>query len=130
MMHLRVLLPDRILVDTQVDKVSVEGMEGELTLLPRHIDYATAIVPGLLVYLDATGTQHYMAVDRGVLVKQGDDVWISVWNAVRGENLDQLRDTVVEQFERLEDQEREARAVLAGLEADLVRRFIDLGRAA
>lgn len=129
-MHLRVLLPDRILVDTRVDKVSVEGMEGALTLLPRHIDYATAIIPGLLVYVDEADAEHYMAVDRGVLVKQGDEVWVSVWNAVRGEDLDELRTTVTQQFERLEDQERQARAVLAGLEADLVRRFIDLGRTA
>ena len=127
-MRLKLLLPDQVVADTTVKKVSAEGLEGAFTMLPKHIDYATVLVPGLLSYVDDGGDEIFFAVDDGVLVKKGDMVRVSVRNAVRGEDLGDLRETVREKFEILEEQERHARAVLASLESDLVYRFIDLGK--
>lgn len=125
-MRLRVLLPREILIDQSVRKLSVEAGEGALTLLPHHIDYVTALRPGLLSFVSADGREQFLAVDEGILVKREEEVWISARNAVPGPDLGHLRRTVQEAFQRLDERERMSRDALARLEADFVRRFMEL----
>ncbi len=124
-MRLRVLLPSRVVLDEAADKLSAETENGAFTVLPRHIDMVTSLVPGLLSFVKE-GQERFLAVDRGVLVKRADDVWVSTWNAVIGEALGRLQQTVEEQFQQLDERERRARASLMRLEADFVRRFLEL----
>jgi len=49
-MNLKILLPTEILLDEEVTKVSAEAENGSFTLLPNHIDFVTAIVPGILFF--------------------------------------------------------------------------------
>lgn len=125
-MHLKVLLPTEVLVDEPVVKIIAEAANGSFCLLPRHVDFVTALVPGLLSFVSPTGEEEFLAVDEGILVKQGAEVRVSVINGVRGGALGELRAMVTEQFQRLDERERRARSALARLEADFVRRFIEL----
>ncbi|NMC75543.1 MAG: F0F1 ATP synthase subunit epsilon, partial [Geobacteraceae bacterium] len=45
-MKLTVLLPTGVLVDQEVTKVTAEAENGSFCLLPRHIDFLAALVPG------------------------------------------------------------------------------------
>jgi F-type H+-transporting ATPase subunit epsilon len=125
-MRLRVLLPDQILVDAQVQKVTAEADNGSFTLLPRHIDFVSALVPGILVFVTESGEQEYLAVDEGVLVKCGPDVRISVRSAVRGKELGALKEMIQERFRDISEHEQKARDALMKLEFDLFRRFMEL----
>ena len=125
-MHLRILLPTRILVDSPVIKIIAEAENGSFCLLPRHIDMVAALTPGLLAFTNNEGKEEFAAIDEGVLVKHGPEVLISVRNAVRGTDLGLLRLMITESFEVLDDREKRARGALARLEADFVRRFIEL----
>lgn len=126
-MRLQVLLPNRHLIDVKVQKVSAESGLGSFTLLPRHIDLVTTVVPGLLSYTTMDGEEVHLAVDEGILVKREADVFVSVNRAMRGEDLRALQQAVREEFHELDERERKARSVLADLQADLVRYFIELG---
>ena len=126
-MKLTVLLPAGILVDQEVTKVTAEAENGSFCLLPRHVDFVTALVPGLLSFETGTGEEEFLAVDEGILVKRGSEVMVSTLNAVRGVPLGQLRQAVTERFHALDERERQAREVLARLEADLVVRFVRMG---
>lgn len=126
-MKLTVLLPTGVLVDQEVTKVTAEAENGSFCLLPRHIDFLAALVPGLLSFENGTGDEEFLAVDEGILVKCGPDVKVSTRNAVRGVPLGQLRQAVKERFHILDERERQAREVLAKLEADLVVRFVRMG---
>lgn len=126
-MKLTVLLPTGILVDQEVTKVTAEAENGSFCLLPRHIDFLAALVPGLLSFENETGDEEFLAVDEGILVKCGAEVTISTRNAVRGVPLGQLREAVEKRFRVLDEREQQARAVLAKLEADLVVRFVRMG---
>lgn len=126
-MKLTVLLPTGVLVDQEVTKVTAEAENGSFCLLPRHIDFLAALVPGLLSFENGTGDEEFLAVDEGILVKCGPDVMVSTRNAVRGVPLGQLRQAVKERFHSLDERERQAREVLAKLEADLVVRFVRMG---
>lgn len=127
-MRLRILLPPQILVDKEVAKVTAEAENGSFCLLPRHIDFVAALVPGILCFESSGGKEEFLAVDEGILVKCGQEVFVSTRNAVQGSQLGTLRRTVEEQYKVLDDRERVARSALAKLEADLVRRFMDLGK--
>lgn len=125
-MQLKVLVPTALVVDEAVRKVVAEAENGSFCLLPRHVDWVTALVPGLLSFTRIDGVEEFLAIDEGVLVKQGPIVRVSVINAVRGGALDELHRLVTDQFQRRDERERRARSALARLEADFVRRFIEL----
>ena len=126
-MRLTVLLPTEILVDEEVAKVVAEAQNGSFCLLPRHIDFVAALVPGLLSFVkSADGAEEFLAVDEGLLVKCGPQVLVSTRQAVRGGELGLLRETVEKTFKVLTDQEKRTRTALANLEANFIRRFLKL----
>ena len=124
-MKLHLQLPHEIFFEGDVTKIVAEAENGSFCLLPRHIDFATALVPGILSCEQAGGSEMIFATDRGILVKQGTEVFASVRNAVRGEDLSQLRNLVEREFHAISDEEKQARAAMARLETALARRFID-----
>jgi F-type H+-transporting ATPase subunit epsilon len=124
--RLKVLLPSRVLVDEEVTKVIAEGSNGFFCLLPRHVDWLAALVPGLFLFVTEEGQEEFMAVDEGILVKRGDEVLVSTRNATLGPDLGTLRRTVEEEYRLLDERERMMNSALAKLEADMVRRFIEL----
>jgi F-type H+-transporting ATPase subunit epsilon len=126
-MHLHVMQPTEVLVNQPVAKVVAEGREGNFCLLPQHVDLVAALVPGILTFALDTGEEVFLAIDDGILVKQGATVWVSVRNAVRGNHLETLRQKVQQQFHHLDDREQQARQMLARLETSFVRELIDLG---
>lgn len=126
LMRLQVLLPTEVLVDEAVTKVIAEAENGSFCLLPRHIDFVAALVPGVLIFWPEDGEESYAAVDEGVLVKCGSDVFVSTLNGVRGTDMAQLQSLVEEHFLELDEHERKARTALARLEAGTLRGFREL----
>ncbi len=130
-MHLRIVLPSGVFHEQSVTRVMAEARNGSFCLLPQHIDFVTALVPGILTFTpvadeNATAGEIedvYLATDEGLLVKRGIDVQISIWNAVRG-TLGTLKDAVEAQFQALDEHEQKARLALEHLEASLVRQFL------
>ncbi len=125
-MILKVLLPTSILLDETVTKVVAEGQDGAFCLLPKHVDFLSALVPGILTFFKDDQVEEYLAVGEGILVKTDSIIRVSTRHAVRGTDLGQLRKKVTEEFELLDDRERSARSAIAHLEADFARRFLQL----
>lgn len=128
MMHLKILLPTEIFLDREVEKVVAEAVNGSFCLKPRHIDFVTALEPGILSYSDSTGNETFVAVDRGALIKYGSEVLVSVANAVMGPDLGSLQRTVEEEFMVQDEKERLARTAVAKMEANFVRQFMQFER--
>ena len=125
-MRLVISSPGERVLNEEVRKVSADGGAGSFTLLPHHIDYVTALKPGILSYQDLSGLQRYVAVDEGILVKAAAVVRVACRNAVTGADLGRLEATVRERFLTVGEHERTARAAFARLEADFVRHFMEL----
>lgn len=126
-MRLRIFLPTRILTDEAVVKVTADGVHGNFAILPRHVDFLAALVPGLLSFERAGGDiEQYAAVDGGLLVKHGADVLVPTRRGVLGDDLDALRRIVEQEYLAEDERERQARTALARLEADFIRRFMEL----
>lgn len=131
-MRLRILTPNDVLDDLEVGKVSAEGISGAFTILPRHIDVAAPLVPGILTAWKQGATDEvsevYYAVDEGILVKKGTDVTVSVMEGIRGEQLEQLQETVEEEFMHLDERERKTRSSIAKIETRIARTFLEIER--
>ena len=125
-MRLKILLPEKVFMDETVYKITAEAGNGSFTLKPRHIDFAAALVPGILSYVDETGETVYLAVDEGTLVKRGDRVRAAVRNAMRGPEIGELERTVEEAFGVHDEREKSARSAAAKIEAGFVRRFLEI----
>jgi F-type H+-transporting ATPase subunit epsilon len=125
-MKLKVLLPSEVLIDEKVAKVVAEAENGYFCLLPRHIDFLAALAPGLLSFVTLQDVEQFLAVDQGILIKCGPDVLVSTRNAVWGPDLGSLEQTVRQRFRALDDREKMARSAFAKLEANFIRRFMEL----
>ena len=104
-------------------RIVAETGEGSFGLLPHRLDCVAALAPGILIYETAADGETYVAVDGGVLVKTGADVFVSVRRAMRGTDLGQLRDAVEREFLTLDAREQSLRSVMAKLETGFLRRF-------
>lgn len=127
-MTLRVLLPEKVVLEREVRKVIADGENGSFGLLPRHVDYVEPLVPGILSFVPSEDEEEevFMAVDEGVLVKCGPEVLVSVRNAVVGPELGSLEATVRNRFQRVDEREQAMRTALAKLESEVVHRFIEM----
>lgn len=125
-MHLKILLPFQIFAEkTAVTRIVAETQKGSFGFLPHRLDCVAALVPGILVYENEAGGEIYVAVDEGILVKTGLDVFVSVRNAIGGTDLGQLRDTVEREFMNLNKKEQDVRSVMAKMESGLISRLAE-----
>lgn len=127
LMQLQVLLPSKVFACYElVESIVLETVEGSFGLLPHRQDCVTALEPGILTYTMQGQAPHYLAVDEGVMVKNGKQVRVSVRNAHTGASLAELKQSVQTEFLSLSEQELEVRAVLARLESGFMRGYKSL----
>ncbi len=118
-MTLKILLPFRVFAEVKnVTQIVVETPEGSFGLLPQRLDCVAALTPGILTY--ETGSAHYVAIDEGVMVKAGDEVLVSVRNAIGGFDLEKLHELVEKDFKQLDERDQKSRSVMAKLETNLM----------
>jgi F-type H+-transporting ATPase subunit epsilon len=126
LMNLKILLPFQIFAEkNDVSRIVAETRGGSFGLLPHRLDCVAALEPGILIYETEEEGEVYVAVDEGVLVKTGQNVLISVRNAITGTDLSQLREAVEKEFLTLDESEQRIRSVMAKLESGLVRRLVE-----
>ncbi len=62
LLHLEIVTPDQIVLDTYVDYVGAPGVDGEFGVLAGHIPLLTALQIGLLYYrIDGKETQVFIS---------------------------------------------------------------------
>src|SRR5689334_4119982 len=101
---LRVITPDRIALDTQVQSARIPGLDGSIGILPRHAPMGAALDTGLLHYR-VDGKEQVLSASGG-------------FAEVRGENLRAVTEAGEKREEsdeqRAKGAEQRARARLAG----------------
>jgi F-type H+-transporting ATPase subunit epsilon len=126
LMHLKILLPFQVFAEkTDVSRVVANTSAGSFGFLPHRLDCVAALAPGILVYQVEAEAEVYVAVDEGVLVKTGLDVFVSVRNAIGGTDLGQLQEAVKREFLNLNQGEQSVRSVMATMESDFIRRLAE-----
>lgn len=124
-MKLTVMMPSETVLDQPAAKITAEGLNGAFCLLPRHVDFVTLLTRGLVVCTTLEGEEIFLAVNGGLLVKQGEQVHVSTRQAVVGP-LGELRSVLEERFRKIDQREQNAQRAMARIEAGFVRRFLEI----
>ena len=129
-MNLRILLPFEVFADqNNVSRIVVQTREGSLGLLPQRLDCVAALAAGIMTYQSESDGEVFVAVDEGVLVKTGRNVFVSVRRALAGMKLGRLREAVEREFLTLNQHEEATRSALSKMEGDLIRRMMSFRNA-
>lgn len=126
-MILSIFQSSEVFFEKPVSKIVAEGPQGSFCILPRHIDLATALVTGILMYHTDSGQEAFAALKGGILVKQGENIFIATQMVIEGE-LGELRQAVEKMLTEVDERERKARSATARLEADFIRRMVEFGK--
>jgi len=70
--RLRIVSPERLLLDEEVEEVVAPGAAGEFGVLPDHITFLTVLAPGRLIY--RTGNQRHVIAIFGGYAEVVDNV--------------------------------------------------------
>jgi len=127
-MFVTLRLPTALLYEGRAMRIVAVAPNGAFGILPNHVDFVTAIVPSVLTLQLANGSEEIFGLDEGLLVKRGHKVVVIALRGVRGNDLGTLQSTVESSFLQMDEDERQARAALSRLEANMVRRFAELRR--
>ncbi|TSC76217.1 MAG: F-type H+-transporting ATPase subunit epsilon [Parcubacteria group bacterium Gr01-1014_31] len=87
----KIATPERLVLETEADSISVPTVQGEITVLPNHVPLVAALEPGELTIRKGSDVQH-LAVAGGFLqVQGGDEVVVLADAAERVEEIDVAR---------------------------------------
>jgi F-type H+-transporting ATPase subunit epsilon len=132
-MRLTVSTPLAIVVDAgHVAHLRAEDESGAFGILAGHADFLTALVPSVVSWRDARGSEHHVAVRGGVLqVRGGEAIAVATREAVPDDDLHHLESEVLARFRRELADEQAARADANRLYLAAIRqisRFLRPGR--
>ena len=97
-MTVNLRVPARTIHQGAAERLTAKAENGLFGVLPNHIDFVAALVPGVLTLVEPGGRERFFGVDEGVFVKQGSNIDICVRRAVEGEDLAKLTATVLKAF--------------------------------
>lgn len=127
-MKLTVFTPLGEVLKSKITKVTVETLNGYCTLLPKHVDMAAAMGENIVTYTTEQNQVKYVACHRGIVVKKGDAVTITVQNAVMSDTLEELTDVINRDFKQTDEQRKELNSAMARLELGIIRGFDRLSK--
>ncbi|HZM90551.1 MAG TPA: ATP synthase F1 subunit epsilon [Blastocatellia bacterium] len=124
LIHLEVVTPERKVLETDVERVEVPGLDGELGILPGHTELVSLLKPaGLLTYHIGNEVGE-MALGDGFVEVSADRVTVLANKATRPEDID-----LASALRTKEQAEQRLQKALADPDADIVRASIELERA-
>lgn len=125
-MDLKILLPNKVFAKHKnVLRINVETLEGYYGILSNRRDCTAALTPGILTFETELRKEFFVAIDQGVFVKKGNDVFVSVRRAIQGDGLSQLRNAVKTEFLTLDEKQQEIRFAMNKLESSFLQRLTE-----
>jgi len=125
-MRLRITTPLSVVIDEDgILVLSAEDASGGFGIQPHHADFLTSLAIAVVSWESGDGTRHYCAVRGGVLtVTAGQDIAIATREAIAGDDLATLDDTILRRFHADIDAEREDRVDSTRLQLNAIRQIV------
>lgn len=86
-MNLKLITPEKIVIEEEIDQVTVPTSSGQITILPKHVNLVTQVIPGEMI-TKYKGKETYLAITSGFLEVQNDEVSVLLDYAVRAEHIE------------------------------------------
>lgn len=124
-LKLKIVTPRKIVLEKEVQSVTVPSAAGELTILPHHSDLLTLLKEGIITYRMGKD-EDYLAIGGGYLETDGEELQILVSRAYHQDeiNEEQTKKARVE-AEKIMSQSKDSQERTAAL-STLRRSAIDM----
>ena len=100
LLRLKVITPRKIVIDKQVNSVTVPTADGEITILPHHTHLFSLLIEGI-VKIKSGESEDDLAIGGGYLETNGETVTVLVSRAYGQNEIDKnLTDKAVEETVR------------------------------
>ena len=91
--HLKIITPQKIALEEEVLLVSAPSVQGEITILPHHLNLFTMLREGIIKIQpvkddSSTGKVKFLAIGAGYLETDGEDINILVSRAYGQDEID------------------------------------------
>jgi F-type H+-transporting ATPase subunit epsilon len=125
-MKLRITTPLSVVVDEDgILALRAEDATGSFGILPGHADFLTSLAVSIVGWQSGNETRHYCAVHGGVLsVDAGRDIAIATREAVTGDDLATLDQTILGRFRADIETERTERVESTRLQLNAIRQIV------
>ena len=124
-MRLRITTPLSILVDEAgVLALRGEDASGGFGIQPRHADFLTSLSISVLMWTSGDATRRFCAVRNGVLAVTAGDIDIATREAILGDDLATLEETVLARYRADSEAERADRVDSMRLQLNAIRQIV------
>ena len=89
-LKLEIVTPEAITYSQDVEFVILQGVEGQMTVLPEHVQLMTQLVPGEMI-ARKDGQDEFLAVGEGLVKITADKVSVLTDMAVAAANIDEAK---------------------------------------
>ena len=126
MIKLKIVTPERILLDEEVEQVTLPTQTGEITVLANHIPLISNLVAGEIKY-KKDGQENFFATSSGVIeVRMGNELVVLAETAELGHEIDidraeEARDRATKMMRESYKDEKGFASAAASLEKHLAR---------
>ena len=110
-----------------VDSLRAEDLSGSFGMLARHMDLLTVLRPCILIYKQS-GREGYVAVDGGILRVEKGAVTVASREAVEGDDLSALKQTVESDFAKKAEKEATFMDLISNMEKLLLDKLVKFER--
>ena len=109
--HLQIVTPDRMVYDGESPKIIVRTVNGDVCILPHHIDYAIPLAIGEAQVTDGEGKNRLAACNGGMLTVKNNEVSLIAVTFEWDDDIDleRAKRAEAEAQERLEKMDRSDR---------------------
>jgi F-type H+-transporting ATPase subunit epsilon len=124
-LKLEIVTPEGTVYSEDVEMVTLEGVEGQMGILPHHTRLMTQIVPGEMIVTKG-GREQFLAVGGGLISVTGSHVAVITDMAVTAESIDEAKAEEARQRAAARLQEKISDEEVASVNASLVRSLAQL----
>lgn len=89
-LYLSIITPEKVIYEDEVAEIVVPTVNGEIAILPNHINLLTQVNPGELV-IQKGASQQYLAVTGGFLEVRDNKVSVLAEYAVKAQDIEVAR---------------------------------------
>lgn len=86
-LHLKIITPKKIVVEVDIDELTLPTEDGEITILPKHINLFTLLVEGV-VRIKSGDKEDFIAVGGGYMETDGEYANVLVSRAYGQDEID------------------------------------------
>jgi len=124
-LKLEIVTPSAVVYSKDAEFVTLQGVEGQMTILPQHVGLTTQLVPGEMV-VRSGGQDEFLAVGGGLVQVTGERVAVLTDMAVAAESIDEARAEEARQRAAARLREKLSSEEVASVNASLARSLAQL----